>query len=281
MRSLLLTAASMLGVATFPGLAIGAPQALLLVAQGEDVQLFCQDSECAAEVTTICLQPKRAIPVRGTKYLVIEDPRRDADKSAALSLLGRSPGGSEVELPATHLRIAAERDHSAVMLSVPRAVLRSFGLSGVTVRISRRLALAPVSVEGDPAPQTAADLARANGPLRRLAEQVLASYGERVAAVRVVRDVINALPHQPSVSEAGRSALWRRALDGRANGNSSKISSGALRHVGDAFRFCLGTGADRLGDGSRDAYRDCLGLMHDGLINRINGAYWEALKIGS
>ncbi len=194
MRAMLFAATCLFGLATATPGAVAAPQALLLVAMGDDLQLVCERGECAAEVSTICLQLERADPLLGTPYAVIEDPEEEPRAEPALTLVGHTADGSEVTLPvAGNLAITAERGHSAVKLSVPRAVLQTFGLTSLTVRLARHVALASEVADGDPM-QTEAELALARGPLRRVAEQVLTSRGEQVAAARVVRDVLNALP---------------------------------------------------------------------------------------
>ncbi len=276
MRAMLFAATCLFGLANVtPGVA--APQALLLVATGDDLQLVCERGECAAEVSTICLQLERADPLVGTPYAVIEDPEEEPRVEPALTLVGHTADGSEVTLPvAGNLAITAERGHSAVKLSVPRAVLQTFGLTSLTVRLARHVALASEVADGDPM-QTEAELALARGPLRRVAEQVLTSRGEQVAAARVVRDVLNALPRGRRASRAERGAAWRQALGIRPAGNSDEISDGALGQAGSAYKICLGIGR-HMGFGD---YRDCLGVRHDELINTINGAYWDALKFGS
>ena len=58
MRATLFAATCLLGLANVTPGAVAAPQALLLVATGDDPQLVCERGECAAEVSTICLQPR-------------------------------------------------------------------------------------------------------------------------------------------------------------------------------------------------------------------------------
>ena len=277
MRAMRFAATCLFGLANVTPAAAAAPQALLLVATGDDLQLVCERGECAAEVSTICLQQERADPPLGTPYAVIEDPEDGPRVEPALTLVGHTADGREVTLPAAgNLGITAERGHSAVKLSVPRAVLQTFGLTSLTVRLARHVALAPEVADGDPV-QTEAELALVRGPLRRVAEQVLTSRGEQVAGARVVRNVINALPRGRRASPAERGAAWRQALGIRPAGNSDEISDGALGQAGSAYKICLGIGR-HMGFGD---YRDCLGVRHDELINTINGAYWDALKFGS
>ncbi len=278
MRAILFAATCLFGLAIATLGAVAAPQALLLVATGDDPQLVCERGECAAEVSTICLQPERADPLLGTPYAVIEDPDDEPRVEPALTLVGHTADGREVTLTAAgNLSITAKRGHSAVKLSVPRAVLQTFGLTSLTVGLARHVALAPEVADGDPMP-TEAELALVRGPLRRVAEQVLTSRGEQVAAARVVRDVINALPRGRRASPAERGAAWRQALGIRPAGTPDEISDGALGTAGKAYNVCLGIGSAVMAFGD---YRDCLELMHDELINTINGAYWDALKFGS
>lgn len=276
MRSMLFAAAVFLGVAALAGTATAAPQILLLVATGDDVELRCERGECAAEVTTVCLQPDRDNPVRGTRYTVLEDP----GGGDALTLRGRTPDGREVTLPAeADLHITAARGHAAVKLSIPQAALQRFGLAGVTVRIARHAALAPIAVEGDPRPQTPADLSLVRNTLRPIAANVLNGHSGRVAVARLIGDVINALPRERRTNDAEREAAWRRALGAEAAGGSDEIPDGALDRARDAFATCRSiTGSPNW---SSFRFRSCLGEMHDRLIGAVNTDYRKALHFGS
>ncbi len=278
MRAMLFSATFLFGLANVTPGAVAAPQALLLLATGDDLPLVCERGECAAEVSSICLQPERATPDWGTRYAFMEDPEDGLRIESALSLVGHTVDGRMVSLPAAgNLSIAAERGQSAVKLSVPRAVLNSFGLTSLTVRLTRPIALAPESTDGEPM-QTEAELALARGPLRRVAEQVLTSRDEHVAAVRVVRNVINALPWGRRANAAELTTAWQKAFAMPPAGNPAEISAGALGLAGMAYRNCLNAGSAAT---AFDDYRTCLGVMHDRLIDEISDAYWDALNIGS
>ncbi len=281
MRAMLFAATCLFGLANGTPGAVAAPQALLLVATGDDLQLVCERGECAAEVSTMCLQPERADPLLGTPYAVIEDTDDEPRLQPALTRVGHTADGREVTLPvAGNLAITAERGQSAVKLSVSPAVLQTFGLTSLTVRLARHVALASEAADGEPM-QTEAELALARGAFRRVAAQVLARSGEQMAGVRIVRDVINALPRGRRASPAERDAAWRHALGIRPRfdrvGTLGEISDSAFGQAGRAYRVCLGIGR-HMGFGD---YRNCLGVMPDELINTVNGAYWDALKFGS
>ena len=283
MRAMFFAVMCLFCLANLPGGAVAAPQALLVVATGDDLQLFCERGECAAEISTICLQQERPVPLPGTHYTVIEDPQDQSRVEPALTLIGHTADGRAVALPAAGtLDIIAERGHSTVKLSVPRTVLHRFGLTRLTVRVARHVVLAPEVAGGDPT-QTEADLALVRGPLRRVAEQVLTSRSEQVAAARVVGTVINLLPRERGTSRAERDAVWRQALGIRATENSDEISDAGLGQARRAYKICLGIGSAAMGfgGGANDDYRDCLGVMHDELINTINNVYWDVLNFGS
>lgn len=276
MRSMHLAAASFFGVAALAGTAAAAPQVLLLVAAGDDVELLCERGECAAEVSTVCLQPDRDNPVRGARYTVIEDP----GEGDALSLLGRTADGREVRLPAeANLQITAERGHAAVKLSVPEAALRRFGLTRVAVRVARHLALAPEAVDGDPRPQSEADLRLVRSTLRPMAEHLIETHGGRVMVARLIGDVINALPRGRRAGAAEREAAWQRASRAAAAGGPDELPDGALGRARDAFATCGSVTASP--NWSTYRFRSCLGEMHDRLMGTVNADYRKALNFGS
>ena len=93
MRALALTAASLISGAAIAGSAAAAPQALLLAGAGSELQLYCEGGECAAEAGTICLQPERDNPDRGTAYTI---PGGGLGTGDGLSLIGHLPDGREV-----------------------------------------------------------------------------------------------------------------------------------------------------------------------------------------
>ncbi len=277
MRVIALTAASLISGAAIAGSAAAAPQALLLAGAGSELQLYCEGGECAAEAGTICLQPERDNPDRGTAYTI---PGGGPGTGDGLSLIGHSPDGREVALPVElGLRVTAERGHTAVKLSVPQALMDRFGLSRMTVRMSRNVVLAPSPVAGDPHPQTEADLSLAQGTLRPVAEKMLDRHEARVAAARIIRDVINALPRERRTNDAEREAAWRRALGAEAAGGSDEIPDGALDHARDSFATCGSiTGSPNW---SSYRFRSCLGEMHDHLFGTVNTDYRKALHYGS
>ena len=271
MRSLMVAAASLLGAATFAGPAAGAPQALLVAAGGE-VTLFCEHGECAADLTTICLQPDRDMPARGTAYTVVAD----GDANNALVFVGRRADGTIVDLPsAVKLRIAAERHYLAVRVSVEKAALDQYGIETVMVRAVGHPVLAPVPVPvpGDARPLAAEDVAQALATLRPAAERTLGENADAVAAARIMRDTANALSRKRYTRQAEHDAAWSAALTPGAGGQA--ISEQAQAMARDAFEACAPFSPTHF------PVRRCLTDRHDGVMQRINDAYWTSLKFGS
>ena len=269
MRSLMVAAASLLGAATFAAPAAGAPQALLVAAGGE-VTLFCEQGECAADLTTICLQPDRDMPARGTAYTVVAD----GDANNALVFVGRRADGTIVDLPsAVPLRIAAERHYLAVRVSVEKAALDQYGIETVMVRAVGHPVLAPVSVPGDARPLAAEDLAQALATLRPAAERTLGENADAVAAARIMRDTANALSRKRYTRRAEHEAAWSAALTPDARGQA--VSEQAQAMARDAFATCAPFPQAGF------PVRRCLTDRHDGVMQRINDAYWTSLKFGS
>ncbi len=83
-------------------------------------------------------------------------------------------------------------------------------------------------------------------------------------------------PRRPTTPQGrGFAALWVDLGEASA---ASRTLDDALGQAGRAYRICRGMGSAVLAFGD---YRDCLKLMHDELINTVNGVYWNTLKFGS
>lgn len=269
MRSMMVAAASLLYAATFAAPAAGAPQALLVAAAG-GVTLFCENGECSADLTTICLQPDRDMPARGTAYTVVAD----GDANNALVFIGRRADGTIVDLPsAVPVHIAAERQYLAVRVSVEKAALERYGIESVTARAVGYPVLAPVPVPGDARPLAAEDVAQALTTLRPVALRTLGGHEDEVAAARIMRDTANALSRKRYTRQAEHEAAWNAAQAPGARGQA--ISARAQAMARDAFETC-----DPFPQ-TNFPVRRRLTERHDGVMQRINDAYWTSLKFGS
>lgn len=269
MRRLVLTGLSLAIGLTISSVASAAPQILLVVSPDEEIPMRCEGTSCTVELTAICLQPDRANPTRGTHYVAL-----DAD---TLRLEGKTDDGRMLTLPITKtMQILAEREHTAVTLSVPRSYLATYKVSELTVRLKGNVVLAPQAVAKDENPQSEADIALAKTTLRKTAESVIRRRGDQVAAAGLVRKAINALPRGRAPTQAERATAETEAMTAPAPAKSmtqAKAAFDTCRGIGDTF-------SNRWYH-NWFSYRNCLGVEHDSLVEDVNKEYWEVLKAGS
>ena len=266
MRRVLISTILCCLVATGPR-AAEPPQALLLVAAG-DIALQCSEGECAADATTLCLQPERERPRRGTPYAIVgEEGVRDA-----ITLIGRTGDGRAVELPmGIPIRITAERTFLAVKISISDTVLRGSEFDRVAVRIRKSLILAP----SDPgSAQGGDDLSRVVRDLRPEAEGQFRGHRDQVAAAQFIHDVTNGLPRGRFVSHDELLHAWQDATDAMTPA-AKALSPRASSIARDALETCAAPST------AAYARRTCLGGMHDRIMRTINHRYWDSLKAGS
>ncbi|MDP6803921.1 MAG: hypothetical protein QF902_01130 [Rhodospirillales bacterium] len=243
--------------------------------------LLCEGGECAADITTICLQRDRDMPLKGTVY----DIMTEAPDDQPLRIVGLLADGGEVELAsaAAPVSIVAERGHLAVKLSVSASVVDRFQLSQLIARVSGPVVLAPRPEPGDDNPQTETDLAESQGTLRSLAEETIAANPAKMAVAAVLHEAVNALPRLRATTRADHQAAWRRASASASGAEAEK----AIEQARNAFRACssvaLGSGRKPHEEPTWEkfTFRDCLGTMHNGAVNPVNETYWKNLYHGS
>ena len=268
MRTWIAGAGLVLGLAGFAHPASAEPQSLLLVAAG-DLELVCDGAECAADATTLCLQPDREIPKKGTAYELIAD----AGTTPGLALIGVYADGREIVLPdVVPIGITAERRFQAVKLAVAADVRARFGLAGLRVRFRESVMLVPATEAGDEFAM--ARLGETLRALRPVAETYLARNAERVAAARMTHDVVNALPRGRFVTYDELEAAWRRVATRTPNAPET-TGSGARRIAREAVDACALRGSVAF------ARRECVGGMHNRIMQNVNYEYWDAVKPGS
>ena len=221
-----------------------APQVLAVIADGTPIRLQCRNGECAAEVSTICLQLDRPQPTFGTAYTPWPAP------SAVLSLELRRPDGGRVVLDPGELRFTSLRDHLALRVSLPASAVLAAGPGEVRLRPRGPLVLAPLPVAGDRRPQTAREVDAAADRYRHAATTWAGGYRESLAVVGALNRAINGL-------EAGMAA---REPDVATRLN--RIQGRCAARAGDLARACL----------SRE---------HDMILRAINEDYWDSAVPGS
>jgi len=250
------------------GLSAGAeaaPQVLAVVATYQPVELTCAHGQCSAELTAICLQPDRASPAAGKRYVLAD--------AGGLRIVGVTRNGSRRALAFTGLAtVTAFRGHNAVKVSIPGRRLNALGIRRAYVEVGQKVSVIPTPTIGDPRPQTPGDLALATGPLRAVADRLVDRGGAATDTARIARVMLNALPARGRAREAARRAAWQKARLSEAG----RRTPGALNQARAAFEKChdaASTGVLTL--------RSCLGSRHDSLIGGQNNTYWNALKAGS
>ena len=143
------------------------PQMLGVVQTASAVPLRCVDGSCTAELSSICLQERRATPTSGYPYT--------AFNGDAITVTGTRADGSTISLAAADvLKFSASRGFQTVRVDVPGAVLRAHGLIAVAVKVEAPLTLIPGKSDIDSGdPLTESDIQLGAGPLRATASALV------------------------------------------------------------------------------------------------------------
>jgi hypothetical protein len=257
-----------------------APQAMMLVANGDSIPFRCTDDLCLAEATSICLQAERASPRAGTPYEPVDERRYGTGRPNGLHLVGITAAGVEKPLPVETMRIVSERDHMAVRFVVQRLVLGEQALDRLELRIAENVVIQPIWMLGDPYPHLDAELELVMGPMRATAERVLRQRQETVTATRILGDFLNDLPRDRVAAIAERQQIFDRALAARTVKSPVPIPAASLADARAALEAC-----DFIHDTQMwyqalhtpiSRYRRCVGYRHDKLIKDVNKTYWKA-----
>jgi hypothetical protein len=245
--------------------ASAAPQVLGVMASVQPVPLVCLDGQCRAEVTAFCLQESRPVPSEGTAYQALG--------SDQLALVLKRADGGEVRLPAEAAAISSSRGFTAVSISVPETLLQRHGAVAAEVEVLAGATVAPVPVAGDPAPQSAEEIALAAGPMRRLAADRL-EQGPTGDAARLVERLISALPPKDRETPAVRDGLWDVAIGPTIEAASDPEGAAMARLAYDGCRAALGTGYV-------PNLRHCLERGHGEMMIERTHAFWREAGAGS
>ena len=183
-----------------------APQILGLVASnGVPTPLSCENGLCSGFVSSFCLQAGRPSPKVDTEYRLAS--------GSGLVLIARRADGSSIRLPGDDLVAVRSRvGFSSVTVSLPEAQLKALGAVSAAIEVAPLTSVLPVAEAGDGDPQTAADIAYATGPKRRIAQQSFETPGEASDAAKLAALVINSLPAEEPKDETARHAVWEKAL---------------------------------------------------------------------
>jgi hypothetical protein len=242
------------------------PQMLGVIETASAVPLRCNDGECGAELTSICLQQARAAPIQGYRYF--------AHNPDTIGLTGIRRDGSRVAiLVDATLKFSAARGYSAVRVSVPQALLRRHGVAAIEISVGAGLTLVPEKKPfGDDRRLGEGDIELGAGPLRQTATAIVDRDGDKAHASQFLARLIDALPRRGRASLDERTGLWVSA----GVPHAAKLSKRGAHRARMAYHACYRK--TRLGDVT---LRQCLGKAHDGFIQELNGDYWDAVKTGT
>lgn len=279
MRFLTLAAAACLGLSA--AAAQAAPQAMLLVAGGENLQFRCTGEECLAEATSICLQAERATPRAKTPYELVDEERYGTGRANGLELVGVTAAGAEKVLPLEEMEIIAEREHMAVRFIVAKAALQEHGVDRLELRVAHNVVVAPVWKPGDANPLLEHEIELVMGPLRATAENILNRRRAEVASARILGDMLNDLPRDRVATVAEREAVYKRIVEARSD-QPGGLSPQAIALAETALDGCSYIKDEVMWYQAFNTrisrYRSCLGYRHDRLIKGVNESYWDAVK---
>ena len=240
------------------------PQVLALLATGEATPLTCAGGECFAEFTAFCMEPKRKSPYHLTDYRLIEG----ADD---IDLVAETAGGVPVAAPlARHLRFTSDRGFAAVRVSIDESVVREHGAARVSLRVGRRVALAPIPTPKYHRPHEPGEIALAAGPRRARGEMIVDRGGVPREIAAIANRLINALPEKGKVGAAQRQGFWRAAVTAIKAGRYSPRAVAAAK---DGYQSCL----DSMANNKEYTLRRCLGRFHDQHIWTLTQRYWSSL----
>jgi len=244
--------------------AAAAPQILLAVASENTVPMRCDTRYCEVEIGTICLQPYRSDPARGTPYTLL-DPK-------SLEVVAEGPRGQQVQIPlARGLRIVAARGHTAVRVTIPRANLARGGLGRPALRLTGNVIFTPQPVEGDTEPQSDADTTLARTTLRTIAAKAFRQHADRSHATGVILRAINLLPRDRPPTRAEQAMAEAHLLKARL----PRVARGLVQ---EAVDHCQGLGTTFIEQEPLFSYRGCLAVNHDTLLEEVFMDYRALLK---
>lgn len=242
------------------------PQMLAVVRTASAIPLQCDNGECGAELSSICLHEQRATPSFGHRYYAHDD--------SSIGLTGIRRDGSRVALAvAGALQFSAARGYSAVRVSVPADVLQQHDVASLEISVGARLSLVPEKgTRDDTHPLSDEDIAFGAGPLRRTASALVDQDLDKGHASQVIAHLINGLPKWGAANVEVRTTLW----DVAATPNITALSRRGAHRAKSTYNACYRQ--TRIGDVT---LRECLSTAHDRFMQELNHGYWDAVKTAS
>ncbi|MFO0997463.1 MAG: hypothetical protein U1F33_12350 [Alphaproteobacteria bacterium] len=264
-RFLLMLAPFAFGLAVLPATsATAAPQILALIATDGPVALDCDGANCAAILSSICLQRDRTPPPGGTVY---EPAGLDN-----LKLVATSATGATREISARgHVRIESARSFLGVRVTVPAEIKDQLGAQRLAIAVGPGVSLMPRAVVGDPNPLTAAEVAHVTGPARDQVAWIDDPRQPGTGVARLATRMLNLLPSGRTVSQDDAMRAYRQVMAG------NQAHAGA-----DQFAALFNQCKEQRG---WTAYgrnlRECVEFWHDTYMTEVNVQVWQTIGAGS
>lgn len=249
----------------FASSAFAAPQILGLVASKQPIFLTCKAGVCTAEVTTVCLQEHRRVPVPGRAY------KAGPGTVITLTVIDKAGQKQSVSI-AKEIAISARRHFTSVHVSLPEKTVRRFGEGAARLSIGALASAVPVAKLSDKAPLTRYEIEKYTGPLREIAEAVFDQDSLTVETTSTLNQVINLLPEGIANDRAQFEKSWAAVMQDKAR----KLTPAARRAISKIAQTCR----HDFRVGKHVTLRVCLEQRHDILASDTNKKVWQALKPG-
>ncbi len=246
--------------------AFAAPQILALVETPEPMPLVCAGGVCRAEVSTLCLQKQRDIPLPNTAY-------RPADAAKIVLVLRMADGGTVRVKGHPNLRFQVPRTYVSVTAEIPEAEIVRLGALGAAVEIAPLASLIPVPETGDTLPLTPGEIAKVTGALRMAAHRTVKRQETAILAARATNRLANAMLAEPAATHAAQNALWHRIAASLPGGRATAGAEQAAKIVRGCQSYEEKQGIE--------GFRGCLRFRHDQLMFGVNQTYWNRNDVGS
>jgi hypothetical protein len=239
-----------------------APQILGLVASNAlPTPLACRDGYCSAYLASFCLQQAREAPNSGNEYHLAP--------GGGLTLIITLADGRQIHRPAGGLvSLRMRSGFTAVGASLPAAALDGLDIRAVALEIASGTTILPDALAGDPEPQSAEEIARATGALRRLAAETFEGRSETADASRLLGLVINAVPEDRSSKHARLDRIWIQTTTAGAG----KVGQAGLALAGRIVEGCR----ERTVSATNYAIAFCLASKQAELLTTMNRQFWDS-----
>src|SRR5262249_19478313 len=136
---------------------------------------------------------------------------------------------------ASWIRFSAYNGYTMVRMSVPRALVATYGATAVALEIGPGVALVPLPLADDPQPQSAEEIAHATGPMRSAAASYLDKPSPTTDAARLLVALVNALPEQSAIDDHD-GTLWRNTITADLATSIDPAAVAKARHAYDSCR---------------------------------------------